>query len=521
MNRTRITITTIVLCIVLGTLPLGASFYIAWQRAVADEQAQLALFAQRAISRSKISFKEIRSALYAIAALNAAPCSPEHIAGMRRLTVNTRSVEEIGYFENGLLKCTSSGKVNEYIKQSPTDFITEDGIRVSLRMQPLVTMGDPMMALQLQSHNVLTQPTRFADVIVDPGVQLAVATSKGDVLGDLNAPDPQLIKRIAAAPANSIDDEHLIAVVRDADLLAIAIEPRSFLQRRLRHEELTLLPLGLLIAVIILYLLLTNTRRRLSALGQLSNAVKRHEFIVHYQPIIELATGNCVGAEALARWRRTDGSLMPPDLFIPLAETSGLIRAITDQVIHCVIFDLQTELKANKNLHVSINLCAEDLNSGRALTSLETALTDSGIENHQIWLEATERGFIDMHAACLTLSEARTRGHAVAIDDFGTGYSSLSSLQKLPLDTLKIDKSFIDTIDTDAATSSVTQHIISMAKTLHLTIVAKGVETQVQADYLRRHGVEYVQGWFYAKAMPADEFIAYYRRNRASQMKEF
>ncbi|WP_363612304.1 EAL domain-containing protein [Mesorhizobium sp.] len=254
------------------------------------------------------------------------------------------------------------------------------------------------------------------------------------------------------------------------------------------------------------------SRRRLSPSGELQIAVRKHEFIVHYQPIVELRTGNCIGAEALVRWKRPNGSLVRPDLFIPLAEESGLITAITDQVIAMVVFDLNRLLVADRSLHIAINLSATDVGTARVLPIIEKALQHTGIQPQQIWLEATERGFVDINSARSTLIRAREMGHAVAIDDFGTGYSSLSYLEGLPLDALKIDKSFIDTISTNSATSSVTPHIIDMAKTLKLKIVAEGVETQAQADYLAARDVDYGQGWLFAKPMPASEFIAYCRQ---------
>ncbi|WP_050478287.1 EAL domain-containing protein [Herbaspirillum rhizosphaerae] len=520
MSRSRIIVVTGLATILCATLPLASMLYFSWKRAVSEEQARLAVYAQRAILRSNISLDEIRSALHALEPLTMQPCSEQHIARMRQLTVNTRSIEEVGYFEQGVLKCTSWGHAEKYATQTPIDFVTADGMQVSLRMMPAVTQGNTMVAFHYGSHNVLTVPSRFADVIVEPGIQLATATDQGYVLGDLNGPDPLLIRDIIANPVNSIDDDNLIATARGSGLIAVALEPRSFLFQRLHRQQLMLLPVGLLIAALMIAVVIWAVRRRLSPLGELSLAVKKREFIVYYQPIIELETGLCIGAEALVRWQRPDGSMVRPDLFIPLAEESGLILPITDQVIAHVVADLRATLAAERHLHIAINLSADDIKTGRALTSVQAALKHTGIEPQQIWLEATERGFMDVDPARITLTKARALGHAVAIDDFGTGYSSLSYLQSLPLDSLKIDKSFIDTIGTDSATSSVTPHIIGMAKTLKLKIVAEGVETQEQADYLSRHEVEFVQGWLYAKAMPAAEFIAYYRHNLARHRGE-
>jgi len=133
------------------------------------------------------------------------------------------------------------------------------------------------------------------------------------------------------------------------------------------------------------------------------------------------------------------------------------------------------------------------------------------VQQKQIWLEATERGFVEIDAARATVNRARELGYLAAIDDFGTGFSSLQHLQQLPLDVLKIDKSFVDNIDQDAATGTVTGHIIEMAKSLRLQIVAEGIETEAQRDYLRGHGVQFGQGWLFGKAMPADEFLRFYR----------
>lgn len=355
---------------------------------------------------------------------------------------------------------------------------------------------------------------RFADVLSEQEVDLAIALRDGRLLGSLREPLPVNVR--ALLQSGFTDETVLYALEHDEFLTALAAKPPDQVLEPLRREMQLLLPLGAAMAMLVVSIVAWGLRRRLSLLGELKMAVARREFVVHYQPLIELSTGRCIGSEALVRWKRSDGSMVRPDMFIPLAEESGLILPITDQVINTVVREMRQALVNDHDLHIAINLSAQDIRSGRVLPVLALELEDSGIAPQQIWLEATERGLMDCKAAKSTIDQARAAGHAVAIDDFGTGYSSLSYLQNFALDALKIDKSFIDSIEADAATSSVTPHIIEMAKSLGLQVVAEGVETQGQADYLLARGVEFAQGWLFAKAMPASEFIAFVRTRNLS-----
>jgi sensor c-di-GMP phosphodiesterase-like protein len=251
--------------------------------------------------------------------------------------------------------------------------------------------------------------------------------------------------------------------------------------------------------------------RRLSPLGQLSDAVRRHQFIVAYQPIVDLTTRRCIGAEALVRWKHQN-RIVRPDHFIPLAEHRGLIQAITDQVFDTVLFELGEFLQRYSELYVSINLSAPDLTSRRFLERLTPALAAANIAPRQIRIEATERCFLDADAAKEVIQAFRDAGHPVYIDDFGTGYSSLSHLQNFQVDALKIDKSFVDTVDQDAASSSVASHIIDMALTLHVQVVAEGIEREEQACYLRTRGAQFGQGWLFSAPLTAPDFIRYVGR---------
>ncbi|NRP18208.1 putative cyclic-di-GMP phosphodiesterase YlaB [Ensifer adhaerens] len=514
MERSYIVAMTSVLAALGAILPIAAAFYLSWSVATNREETRLSRLAEYALVRADTALGEATSALKSADQFSFAPCSQAHIAAMRTLVVNTRSVEDIGYFEGDELKCTSWGKPESTIGRGPVDFTTASGIGVTARVHPTISNGRAMLGLRYRSYSVLTDPARLVDVLASPDTRLAIASDTGTLVSALNAPDASLIKRLVEHPQTGSDADNLFATASGSGWIAIATSSRASLLNDLGRERLLLLPLGAIVAALMVGLVLWLSRRRLSPLGELSIAVHRREFIVHYQPLIEMKTGICVGAEALVRWRRPDGSLVRPDTFIPLAEESGLIQAITDQVIDGVIGDLGAVLVADRSLHIAINLSADDIKSGRVLPVIQAALANSGVLTEQIWLEATERGFMDVKSARATIEEARRLGHSVAIDDFGTGYSSLQYLQDLPLDALKIDKSFIDTVGLVSATSAVTPHIIDIAKSLNLYIVAEGIERQEQADYLLERGVHYGQGWLYSKALPAQEFIAFYNESK-------
>lgn len=194
-----------------------------------------------------------------------------------------------------------------------------------------------------------------------------------------------------------------------------------------------------------------------------------------------------------------------------------MISDLTDRIIEQVVADLAAILAAEPELHVAINISADDMHSGRFLPVLAAALNAAGVRPQQVWLEATERGFLHVETARATIEKARAAGHLIAIDDFGTGYSSLSLLEQLPLDALKIDRTFIAAIGKDAAKTIVTPHIIEIARSLGFGAIAEGVETAEQEAYVRAAGVRLAQGYRYAPALPADAFIAFFRNRNGDR----
>ncbi|KUF35544.1 EAL domain-containing protein [Xanthomonas phaseoli] len=518
MKRQRIISVTVLLVLLSATLPIGLSYYLAWRLALAREEGKLSQLAALSIRRTESAFDEAHGALLSMAASRLPPCSPADLAQMRALVLTSHYIVELGRFQQGRLSCTSWGQLRNTVPQRTADFVVKRGIAVTTRLLPLANPQRPLMALQLGDYNVLINPDTLADINIPPGLQLAIGTPDGQILSSTGTAAEHLLIDPTAKrePGDLLLSQVLFGRDRRGDWAAVVTEPVAYLRGPLAAARLQLVPIGIAVALLLVGAVLWVSRRRLSPLARLEIAVQRGEFIVHYQPIVALDSGACVGAEALVRWQQPDGVLVPPDAFIPLAEQSGLILPITDLVVAEVIRELGSTLAADPALHVAINVSADDIKSGRVQGVLAQALRGTGVDSGQLWVEATERSLMDIDAARTTITHLRGAGHTVSIDDFGTGYSSLQYLQGLPLDSLKIDKSFVDTIGTHSATSAVTAHIIEMAKTLRLRTIAEGIERQEQLDYLRAHGVDLAQGWLFSRALPATGFIAYHAQARSA-----
>ncbi|KAA3507805.1 hypothetical protein CPJ18_23905 [Agrobacterium rosae] len=482
--------------------------WITWALARSDEQTMLNTVAERILVRATRAASEAEAAIDMLSDSDGEPCSTANIALMQREVFNMLTIEEMGYLQDGALRCTSWGTRLDLPETTP-DFRTESGLDVTFALRPALRGGTPKLAYRKDNYNVLVDPARFVDVITEQKIHMAVAAKDGRVFAHTEAADLEAIRRIAAQAQSAPDGTYAYGVVKSDDWIAIALEPHPALFSTLRREQLLMLPLALMLAGVMVSTVVWFSKQRLSMRRELEIAIRQQEFIVHYQPLIDLKTGQCIGAEALVRWKRPDGSWVRPDLFIPVAEQSGLIQKITAQVIYRIGQDIGQILSRDSSLHIAINLSAEDLADGSFLRLIDRLVRDHRLQPNQIWLEATERGFLDYAAVSETISRAHQSGYVVCIDDFGTGYSSLQHLEQLSFDVLKIDKSFVDSIGVSSPKSMVIHHIIEMAKSLGTRIVAEGVERSEQAEYLSETRVEFGQGWLFSRALPKDEFAAF------------
>lgn len=254
-----------------------------------------------------------------------------------------------------------------------------------------------------------------------------------------------------------------------------------------------------------------NAIRRLQIENELRSAIREQRVEVFYQPKIELASQHIAGIEALARIRREDGTVISPADFIPLAEETGLIVPLSEQVLRQSCRDMKTFLKlAGAPRHVAINLSARQFSTSSLAFQIESILAEENMHPRHIEFEITE-GMVmaDPERAITMLENLADMGVQLALDDFGTGYSSLAYLKRFPLHTLKIDKAFVDDITTDDKDRNMVASIVGMAHNLGLKVVAEGVESRTQLEILKTLRCEYIQGFYYAEPMQADAFIRY------------
>jgi len=246
--------------------------------------------------------------------------------------------------------------------------------------------------------------------------------------------------------------------------------------------------------------------RRLGVDVALRQALQSNQFELHYQPQVSGASGRMVGVEALIRWRSGD-DLVPPDQFIPVAEESDLIVAIGDWVLREACAQI-TRWKASGlgDIHVAVNLSTRHFRRPEDVEKIIAAVGASGVSPHLIEIEMTESALMhDRDNVATQLKRLREHGFGIAIDDFGTGYSNLSDLPRLPVTTLKIDRSFIKDIEHNKDDAEIVRTIIAMAHTLKLGLVAEGVETEGQVTFLLNCACDVIQGYFFAHPMPAQD----------------
>nr|WP_319513063.1 EAL domain-containing protein [uncultured Cohaesibacter sp.] len=266
--------------------------------------------------------------------------------------------------------------------------------------------------------------------------------------------------------------------------------------------------LGILTGALIMFFFVRMGLRKPDPYVSLEQAIKRREFVPYYQPILDIQSGKLAGCEVLVRWSKPDGTILSPGHFIDVAEDSGLALSMTALLMEQVAKDLSESYAKYPDLKVALNLFNKHFEDLAIVREVEQVFGNSGVRFEQLVLEVTERLPLEnLDRARAIIARLQGLGIRVALDDAGTGHGGFAYLQKLGMDIIKIDKLFVDAITAETETVPIIDSLSQMAKGMDMVVVAEGVETDEQLDYLRRSGIDEAQGFLFSPALPASAYL--------------
>lgn len=500
--------------IMVVLLPVMLALWFAHIRAVKETGGQLRAFAQLALDKTEVVIQQVDIARNEALKFNGQICSPAHRQNMLNIIRGRLYVADLIYAKGDHFLCSTSLTLDTPYIIPAAEYTRAPDISIYYYRDTPFYNGYKMVYMQRGNYAVVVNPLSYSEVMSDdPSLAFGVydTVTKAFFSVSQNA-DAKTLATLVQNNDFNFQQDHRFYTIAHSGKRPIAIIVSTSSDRYfsfLYHQATLTLPLGMICSIIIL-LVWSRTRQEFNSPRRLLHrALLKRQLRLHYQPIIDIKTGLCVGAEALLRWPGFNGPVMSPVEFIPLAEKEGLIERVTDYAVEEVFTDLGNYLAANPNIYISINLSASDFHSSRLIALISDKARHYSVRAAQIKIEVTERGFIDVPKTTPVIQAFRQAGYEVAIDDFGTGYSNLHNLYSLNVDILKIDKSFIDTLTTNSTSHLIAEHIIEMAQSLRLKIIAEGVETAEQVTWLLKRGVQYCQGWHFAKALPPQEFITW------------
>jgi sensor c-di-GMP phosphodiesterase-like protein len=461
-------------------------------------------------------------------------CDNDVLTELRDIVFRSPYFRESGVLYDGKLAC------NQYERYVPPidvanrikDAIDIDGLLVAVQRVP--SNGPYSLILARHYGNratgyVIVHPAAMIDFLAffEPNARHGVYFLYNDkiALSSVGVIDDDTAQRLLSSSQTQgvAQGDSIYALARSAryPIAVAAVSNAHLAMTRWQNRLPWIIAAALLLAALTLLLTRRLATAALSMHAELARAISSGRLSVEYQPFFDTEKNIVVGVEALVRWNNRPEGPLSPAVFVPLAEQMGLLPQLTEFVAARTLHELAPLVKRYPRMRVSINTHVSTL-SGPLLAHCAQRWRDAGLPAGRLVFEVTERANAHMDALSVKapMEALKTHGVRFAMDDFGVGFSNLNSLRSLPFDFLKIDKAFVDGIGDDAEDAAgFVEHIIALAKRLNLTVVAEGVETQAQRDYLRRHGVVYMQGWYFARAMNATtltKYLAEYRQRETS-----
>lgn len=518
-NKKAFILFSTIVCVLSISASIFVSIHIAKNQAILKEVSRLEVITNSVLDRMRITHDQFVAFTNKSSKIPASDaCSTANVRKMQEEDVTAFFLQAVGHITGNTIDCSSIDIFKGMTLGEPYR-VDKDGSRVWANLKNRIINSHPYAILERNGYVAIIVPQHTIEALGNPEISVGIFNIKSHVViasrGKINH---EWIANYQGNKPKTIIDHNKKYIIYIASnptkiLAVVTAIPMSEMSEVFKYYAVIFIPLGILIAIGLAFGFINIAKNKSSYRSELVEALARNQFFLEYQPIIDLKSRTCVGAEALIRWRNPQEGLVRPDLFIPLAEESGLICQITHKVFELIEDEMGETLRNNPHFHIGINVSAADLQSDHLIFMIQDLIKNTGILSHQIIIEATERGLLNDGNSITLLKQMRDIGIKVAIDDFGTGYSSLSYLTKFDLDYLKIDKTFVDAVDTDAVTGHVAFHIIEMAKSLNLEMIAEGIETEKQAQILIEHGVRYVQGWLYSKSLSSNDFIVYLQNN--------
>jgi sensor c-di-GMP phosphodiesterase-like protein len=481
-----------------------------WLNSMVERQSreELELAAKRHLTLSDARLARTLTTLEDLASRGIDTCEASHIEALRQATFATIPVKELSIIApDGRTLCTDVGN-----QADQREIVSSEPFAKGSLLE-LVKLG------QHPEHWVRIRRLGAGEgnsvaALIPAGLFVPqVSTSGGPIRfqARMLSAGGALIAELGGATSAAERSNDLVADLSDSSYglhAIVSAPPAALAANQSDLRSLGAIASGLLAIVILALSMLLRGRERENPVDEIAQALKAGEFVPYYQPIVDIRSGRLRGAEILVRWRKPDGTIVPPASFIPLAESSGLIIELTRSLMRRVCQETGAVLGPRPHLKVGFNLAARHFANEDIVEDVRKIFKKSRLKLSQIVLEVTERQPIEnLTDTRRVVAALQGLGVKVAIDDVGTGHSGLSYMLKLGVDIIKIDKLFIDSLGTDRYSNTIIETLIDLALNMRMEVIAEGVESFEQVLHLRDLGIRAAQGFVFSPPLPRAAFL--------------
>lgn len=489
---------------------------------VQQSQDEVNATARRSITVAEALIGEALDAVRDLARRGVTTCAPEHLDELRRTNLSFSGVSEFSILsQSGRTLCSDLGVALRHRIVMTTEMVADsnaaldvmvvdDGPQRMLRVRK--PAGDNAVAALIPGDLLLTKVSTHGGLLQNAHGR--VATEDGTTIATVGP----------LAEFASPFDKPVVSIVKSQryGISVIVTRPSWALTRGQEEMKLMGTVVNAVIACALLAIgFLVPWRQRNNPVLEMERALKAGEFIPYYQPVIDVTTGHLTGCEVLMRWKKPDGTMVPPASFIPLAESSGLIMDMTRSLMRAVCHELGAVAQKNPRFRFGFNLAAGHFTKDTIVSDVREIFGKSQIALSQVMLEVTERQPLDDLALARSIIKSlQDLGVKIAIDDIGAGHSGLSYVLKLGVDVIKLDKMFVDALGTETSSTTIIETLVDLAKNMRLEIIAEGVETFEQVVLLRERGIQRVQGYVFAPPLPGSSLMSLLDATKEKSLSE-